>query len=67
MYKPSATILIHIDDLMELGLWEAYCDESKTSPYAIKEGSLDRGESISMSWRTAQRIHLIEKLQNTIN
>jgi hypothetical protein len=63
-YIPKVTINITIDDLMNLGAWEAYCEV--VGNRTINEELLDRSETLQIPWRVAQRMHLIERLQHTI-
>jgi hypothetical protein len=56
------SIQIQYGDLLDLGLWDSYCEKLGKNEWMLSEGLAERTDTTSLTWDEAHDIGLIEKL-----
>ena len=59
--EKTMKITIKASELIELGLWERYCDLWGINVWAVNEGQMASDEEIAMSEDEAKELGLIRK------
>jgi len=56
---PVMTVLTTPQELLDLELWDAACQEMGWSAYILNEGLMRGDDSVVLSWEQAKRIGLL--------
>ena len=54
-------VIVKIEDLIDNGLWDIYCDNAGINPYAINEGLCNPDDTIEIEKDTAITLGIIQE------
>lgn len=53
-------VLITAEELINIGLWDRFCDKRGINVWAINEGLMDEDEKFVLSWDEAEELGIIK-------
>jgi hypothetical protein len=54
-------VIVTVDDIVESGYWEEFCDKHDINPYAVNEGMMNGDEEFALTYSEAQKYGFIKR------